>query len=59
MEQGLCKTVIATSKVNWATTSHCLLKPQALTQVELAWSEGVSERDAMLVMPVLTYPLHS
>ena len=26
-EQDLCKTVIATSKVNWATTVDCVVKP--------------------------------
>ena len=32
-QQDLCKTVIATSKVNWATTLACVLKPKSREQV--------------------------
>ena len=32
-EQDLCITDIATSKVNWATSLDCVIKPQTLDQV--------------------------
>jgi hypothetical protein len=33
-EQGLCKTVIATSKVNWATTLDCVIKEEEKKRVD-------------------------